>query len=359
MEQTGAERALSRMRKYTTWSLVSVVALFAALIVVGAQSIPLACLTLIGGAATVWVIAYWENPPPLWLTFSGTAVTAALWSYSVLARESPVTSILLFFVAMVPISQLRRNRTVIAIAATALGLLPVAIGWAARPELLWYPYALAGVGGSAAAVFLLFFNRYAWSLYLEIDSARRLAADLAVVQERYRFATDLHDIQGHTLHVLRLTTKLAARLIDSDPAAAKTHLAQADALIAETLANTRALAFGDRTVTLASELANARHLFEAAGIAFTVTGTPTAGPHEELFGLVLREATTNILRHAQPSSVTVTLEPHRILVRNDGSPATSRAQSGLARLAERFAAIGGSLKTSTVDGVFSTEAGTA
>jgi two-component system sensor histidine kinase DesK len=260
---------------------------------------------------------------------------------------------------MVPISQLRHHRIALGIAATALGLVPVAIGWAAMPAENWYPYLIAGVGGSAAAAFLLFFNRYAWGLYLEIDSARRLAADLAVVQERYRFATDLHDIQGHTLHVLRLKTQLAARLIDTEPAVAKVHLQEADALIAETLANTRALAFGDRTVTLASELANASHLFEAAGIDFTVTGTATAGPHEELFGLVLREATTNILRHAQPSSVTVDLEPRRIVVRNDGSPATSRAQSGLARLAERFAAIGGSLKTSTVDGVFSTEAATA
>lgn len=355
-EQTGAERALARMRRYTTVSLVSVVAFFTVLTVLGSQSIAQGVVALVAGAAATWMAQWWENPPPLWITITATAITAALWSYTVLARESPLIALMLFLAAMVPISQLRRRRWSFAALATVLGLVPVAIGWAVQPAAAWYPYGLSVVACSAAGIFFLFLNRYAWNLYLEIDSARRLAADLAVVQERYRFATDLHDIQGHTLHVLRLKTQLAARLIDGDPAAAKTHLTEADALIAETLANTRALAFGDRTVSLAGELANARHLFEAAGIDVTVTGTPVAGPHEELFGLVLREATTNILRHAQSSTVSVDLEPRRIVVRNDGSPATSRAQSGLARLAERFAAIGGSLTTSTVDGVFSTEA---
>jgi two-component system sensor histidine kinase DesK len=359
VEQTGAERALARMRTYTTASLVSVVVFFTLLCVVGSGALPLGLVALVAGALATWMVFWWENPPPLWLTVTATAINAVLWSYVVLARETPMLALMLFLVALVPISHLRRHRAALAIAATALGLLPVLIAWIASPALEWYQYALGVVGGSGAAAFLLFLNRYAWGLYLEIDSARRLAADLAVVQERYRFATDLHDIQGHTLHVLRLKTQLAARLIDHDPATAKAHLEEADTLIAETLANTRALAFGDRTVTLAGELANASHLFEAAGIDFAVIGTPTPGPHEELFGLVLREATTNILRHAQSSSVTVDFEPHRMIVRNDGSPATSRAQSGLARLAERFAAIGGSLNTSTVDGVFSTEAATA
>lgn len=358
METSGAERALARMRRYTTVSLSAVVGLFAVLAVLGAQSIPFAIALLVGGAAATWIVTWWENLPPLWVTLLATTLTGALWSYAVFARESPLAVLLLAVVAMVPISQMRRRRTVVAVTATALLLVPIAIAWAVMPLQLWYPFAVSALACAGSAAFLLFLNRYAWGLYLEIDSARRLAADLAVAQERYRFAADLHDIQGHTLHVLRLKTQLAARLIDRDPTAAKEHLGEADALIAETLANTRSLAFGNRTVTLASELANARHLFEAAGIAFDVTGTATTGPHEELFGLVVREATTNILRHAQSSAVTIDLEPHRIVVRNDGSPVTSRAPSGLARLAERFAAIGGSLRTSVNDGVFSTDAAT-
>ena len=359
METTGAERALARMRRYTTGSLVFVVAFFVVLSAVGSVSLWDGIAFVVIGAAATYYVSWWERMPPLWLTVPLAVATAAMWIASVFLRESPLSALLLFTVAMVPISQVRRRRTTLALLAVAASLVPVAIAWIARPDENWWPYALCALASAAAMAFLLFLNRYAWGLYLEIDAARQLAADLAVAQERYRFASDLHDIQGHTLHVLRLTTKLAAKLIDTDPDAARAQLAAADALIAETLANTRSLAFGDRRVTLAGELANATSLFEAAGIACTTTGTPTAGPHEELFGLVVREATTNILRHAQPTTVGIAISPTRITVTNDGSPATSRAPSGLARLAERFAAVGGSLRTSTADGVFTTDASTA
>ena len=70
----------------------------------------------------------------------------------------------------------------------------------------------------------------------------------------------------------------------------------------------------------------------------------------------MREATTNILRHAQATAVAVTLEPGRISIVNDGSAHTGRTLSGLARLAERFAAVGGALRTTTQDGTFTTTA---
>ncbi|CAN5156396.1 hypothetical protein BH11ACT5_BH11ACT5_24110 [soil metagenome] len=356
METTGAERALTRMRQYTTSSLVFVAGFFVVLSVVGSKSLWFGISFVAIGAAMTYYVSWWERMPPVPLTAPLVAAASALWTASIFLRESPLSALLLLTIVMVPISQLRRRRTEFALLAVAASLLPVAVAWIVRPGENWLVYAIAAVASATGAAFLFFLNRYAWGLYLEIDAARQLAADLAVAQERYRFASDLHDIQGHTLHVLRLTTKLAAKLIDTDPDAARAQLAEADALIAETLANTRSLAFGDRTVTLAGELANAASLFDAAGIACTTTGTPSAGPHEELFGLVVRESTTNILRHAQPTAVTFTVDPTRITVTNDGSPATSRAPSGLARLAERFAAVGGSLRTSTQDGIFTTEA---
>ena len=356
METTGAERALARMRRYTSWSLVLMTAFFVVISAVGTTSTWYLVSLLVVGAAATYYISWWERMPPLWLTVPLVVAASALWTVSVFLLQSQISALLLFIIAMVPISQLRRHRTAVALLSVVLALVPVAVAWLAWPEKLWVIPAVSAVACAGAAAFLLFLNRYAWGLYLEIDAARELAADLAVAQERYRFASDLHDIQGHTLHVLRLTTKLAGKLIDSDPDAARAQLAEADALIAETLANTRSLAFGDRTVTLAGELANAESLFEAAGIACTTTGAPAPGPHEELFGLVVREATTNILRHAQPTTVTIAIAPQRLTVTNDGSPATSRPPSGLARLAERFAAVGGSLRTSTRDGVFTTEA---
>ena len=76
----------------------------------------------------------------------------------------------------------------------------------------------------------------------------------------------------------------------------------------------------------------------------------------ELFGLVVRETTTNILRHAQPTEVRVELAPGRLRIENDGSPASGRPLSGLARLAERFEAEGGALRTTRDGDRFVTEA---
>jgi len=218
------------------------------------------------------------------------------------------------------------------------------------------PYLTAAVAGWLGTLLAFGLNRYGFNLYLEIDAARRVSAELAVAEERYRFAADLHDIQGHTLHVIRLKTQLADKLLDRDPVSAHAQLQEAQELIAQTLAETRSLAFGDRHIAFASELANAEALLVAAGIDWTVSGSLPRGAHDELFGLVMREATTNILRHAQATTVAVTLEPGRISIVNDGSARTGRTLSGLARLAERFEAVGGTLRTTTLDGTFTTTA---
>ena len=63
-----------------------------------------------------------------------------------------------------------------------------------------------------------------------------------------------------------------------------------------------------------------------------------------------------IRRHAQPTTVRVEITPGRLVVTNDGSPETARSASGLARLGERFAAVGGSLRTDSAGGTFTTEA---
>lgn len=205
---------------------------------------------------------------------------------------------------------------------------------------------------AAAMNIMMAANTYGWGLSLQLDQAREGEAQLAIMQERYRFAADLHDIQGHTLHVLGLTVRLAERTVRTDPDAAAEHLRTAQELIGETLAQTRTLATGDRVVTMEAESANAQAIAEAAGITWIVTGE-VAG--DELLAVLLREATTNLLRHAQATAVEVTFGPGRVRVSNDGAPDTGGPQGGLARLAERFAARGGTLTTRRGDGRFEVE----
>lgn len=350
------ERALSRMRRYTTISLSLALAAFVVLVVTSTPTLPLKIATGLVGVMLIALALYWERRPPVWLQVATVVASGALWCYQLATDGSPTIALLYTMAVAVHVSHVTQYRWWWATAGLAVIIGPVVAATLAAPTKDWIPWLAVATVSYFASLGLFLLNKYGWGLYLEIDSLRRSSAELAVAQERYRFAADLHDIQGHTLHVIRLKTRLAARLLERDPAAAREQLEEADQLIGETLASTRSLAFGDRHVALASELANAGELLQAAGITWSVTGAGAPGEHDELLGLVMRETTTNVLRHAQATEVSVELAPRRLVIRNDGSPATMRPLSGLARLAERFEAAGGTLRTSLSHGQFTTEA---
>ena len=83
-----------------------------------------------------------------------------------------------------------------------------------------------------------------------------------------------------------------------------------------------------------------------------------ADPHAgELLGQVLRETTTNILRHAQARQVRITLSASGITIVNDGAHETGPPElSGLSTLRQRLADNGGELEVSRRDGRFRTTA---
>jgi two-component system sensor histidine kinase DesK len=350
-----AARAMTRMYRYTTWSMFFIVVVYG---FVGFSNIGnpylmvAAIVAILPSLALVW---FWERPAPLGLAICTLTATTGVWWAAVVLDDSLLTSLILSLPVGIVLGQRERWNWWWAAAGLGFVLAPVAVTEVLEPAR-WSGVAflvvfLAYVG----SVTVFWLNRFTWNRYLELDAARHTGEQLAIAQERFRFAADLHDIQGHTLHVLRLKTQLADRLLDTDPAAAHAHLAEAQALISETLANTRSLAFGDRHVAVASELANAMELFHAAGITCDTQGQLDATPHEELFALMIREATTNILRHAQSTRVSVVLSTGRVTITNDGSPTTARTLSGLARLASRFEAAGGTLTTSNRSGTFVTE----
>lgn len=197
---------------------------------------------------------------------------------------------------------------------------------------------------------------------LRLEEARRQAGDLAVTRERLRFAADLHDVQGHHLQVIALKAELAERLLARGRAEeAGRALAEVRGIAADALGETRALVRDLRAVSLADELANAADVLAAAGADVQVRVDPAAetipGAAGRALGLAVREATTNVLRHARPHRVDVVLEPDgahavRLTVRNDGVPAPGdvgpeggATGTGLVALADRAAALGGRAET--------------
>ncbi|QAV70435.1 histidine kinase [Salinibacterium sp. UTAS2018] len=192
-----------------------------------------------------------------------------------------------------------------------------------------------------------------WDVVVTLDRLRTSAAALAVAEERLRFASDLHDIQGHHLQVIALKSELAERMLAIDPEAAREHIHETRMIAKQAMEETRSLVAGYREVELGDELENAREVLTAAGAACElVVGTmPAQADARRVLGLVVREATTNILRHSEATQVSIHLNAtdaeNTLVISNDavqtGVSSSGTPGSGLAGLRDRVAALEGEL----------------
>jgi len=160
--------------------------------------------------------------------------------------------------------------------------------------------------------------------------ADRLELELATSEERENVARDVHDLLGHSLTVVKLKAQLARKLVDADPARAKTELEEIERITAEAIAGVRATVTGLRSVDFGPQLAAGRAALQAAGIRSELRGDlRDLSPAQSLpAGWVLREATTNVLRHSGASLLRVTVAPGRVTIEDDGKGLPSPASSG-------------------------------
>ncbi|MFE1103029.1 sensor histidine kinase [Nocardiopsis alba] len=289
------------------------------------------------------------------------AVTTALWFLGTTVADSPTAAYGFAIVSAVVAYRSPAHRRAVALGACLVLLLGIAV----RPlfsdeglieQLLGYvavPLSVALTG-----VIMVHLNQVVSELVMELDRAREHEAELAVARERVRFAGDLHDIQGHTLHVVKLKTTLARRLVHVDAERAERELEEIHSLVGDTILRTRELAYAQRRLNLSVELENAKNLFEAAGIRVEVDreGEVDVRAGESL-GQVLRETTTNILRHSEAERVWISLSESGIRVVNDGAaPGPTPELGGLAVLRERLVDQGGELTVEREAGRFTTAA---
>jgi len=200
-----------------------------------------------------------------------------------------------------------------------------------------------------------------WMLVLiwEIDASRTVQAKLAVAEERLRFARDFHDVLGRNLTLIAVTSDLAAGLARRGDPDAVDKMLQVRSLAHESAREVREVVTGYRAADLDTELAGARSVLRAAGITTRVIGDSTCvpGDAQTAFAWVLREATTNVIRHSNATTCTIELGIHPcteasaadtavLQIRNDGAPpldAFHPPGHGLAGLRERVTALGGHL----------------
>lgn len=177
---------------------------------------------------------------------------------------------------------------------------------------------------------------------------------LEINEERNRMARDLHDILGHSLTVISIKSELAGKLVDASPEAARKELAEVQSLARSALADARAVVNDYRELSLAGELARAASALDAAGVRadLPLTADDVDPELRELFAWVVREAVTNVVRHAGASRCTVRLEPQGISVVDDGvgiagaSPGADGGGHGLEGLRQRCEAAGADLDLS-------------
>jgi two-component system, NarL family, sensor histidine kinase DesK len=224
------------------------------------------------------------------------------------------------------------------------------------------PYYTAYFTLATLVLGLVVFGMARLSLLIRyVHATRSELAQLAVMNERTRFARDLHDLLGFSLSAITLKAELIRRLVGSNPARARDELAEVLDIARQALADTRLVASGYRNISLSKEASSVTALLAAAGIDARVE--INCGALDEtvdtVLATVLREAVTNMLRHSAAQNCSIEAgqvgESIRLRVVNDGvlrSPASDGHHGGLQNLSTRLEAVGGQITVKVCDGQF-------
>ncbi|NYF92015.1 sensor histidine kinase [Tunturiibacter empetritectus] len=215
------------------------------------------------------------------------------------------------------------------------------------------------------AIFLVFLIGGGNILFAEqkrADCKLRLAqeenAALAAVAERERIARDLHDVLGHTLSVIVLKAELAGRLLERDPQRAAQEMADVERTARTALSEVREAIGGYRSQGLTAEMERTRKTLQSAGVALSCESpVPQLNASEEtVLCLTVREAVTNIVRHAKATQCRIRFARsedgyHSLLITDDGNQPRIREGNGLRGMRERVQSLGGRLSITTSPGV--------
>lgn len=307
-------------------------------------------------AAMPWLVVAWSGVVAFALAYVAGSILGMRHAWHSTPKVTLVTFPLLLVFA---------SLTLPAIGWSALGFLPFimsfasyGMGWkwhwpVTASALALGLIALIVVENKAGVIWLLIMvfvlavvnTVNVWLIGRSVQS-EHLRLDLATSHEREAISRDVHDLIGHSLTVVKLKAELASKLIDHDPERAKAELADITHLAGEAIAGVRATVTGLRASTLAEQLAATKSAVETAGLAIDIDGTPEvlSAAQSLTASWVLREATTNILRHAEATHVTVALRAGTMRVSDDGRGIRgSHAGNGMRGMVERASAAGATL----------------
>ncbi|MFD0147273.1 MULTISPECIES: sensor histidine kinase [unclassified Streptomyces] len=321
---------------------------------------------VLSSRALDWVLDRRERPVRLAaslvaLTAAGALTAIALRATGALAEPAVAAAVVTGTVTftlgslVLCMNRIRHMLYVAPLAALTTGGAVAAAG-VGLGEALGYTVGILLSGGGLVAA--CGFSGWLMKMVWELERSKELKARLAVAEERLRFGRDLHDVMGRNLSVIALKSELAVQLARRERPEAVDQMIEVQRIARESQREVRDVVRGYRDADLRVELEGARGVLGAAGIDCAIDPVTVELPAgvQSVLGWVVRETTTNVLRHGDARRCGISLREKDgsvlLTVRNDGvrEGAVMGQGSGLAGLRERLAAVDGTLEAGPRDG---------
>lgn len=315
---------------------------------------PLVYLALSGGTRTAWVLTVSSIVIVLPLYFAGywlrgnrlLIVIALIAVVGILLSPINLGASVYFVYAAAFAGEAKRPRGAAVIIGVLVALIAVETLVFHLSAFFWVPGILFTV--LIGMVDIHFVERRRENAKLRM--AHEEVEHLAQIAERERISRDLHDVLGHTLSVIVLKSELASKLADKDPQRAAQEIRDVERISRDALTQVRSTVRGYQSRGLMAEVDQAKSALQAAGVEvhcdLNSAGVPPA--QEGVLALALREAVTNVIRHAGASSCILSLSRMngscRLEITDNGNGKLGSEGVGLSGMRTRVEALGGSLK---------------
>ncbi|MFG3135268.1 sensor histidine kinase [Streptomyces sp. NPDC048211] len=289
---------------------------------------------------------------------------AALATFSLSVGEIPLAQFLAVDVALYFIAATRSRRTALVALLMALGTLTGFL--AVRLLAGWHVGTSAELVVALTAVVAWLVGGSAYETRRHGETLAARAAERAVVEERLRIAREMHDMVAHSVGIIALQAGAAARVVHTQPEAAREAMSAVETAGRETLSGLRRMLGALRQADPGHEGREASELQPAEGLADVerlARSTTAAGvrvdvdlrgeprplpPDIDLSAFrIIQESVTNVVRHAATGSCRVSIvygtEALAIEVadRGRGAGLSTEPGFGLVGMRERVALLQG------------------
>lgn len=244
----------------------------------------------------------------------------------------------------------------------------VGVGFFTQNEifLMQLPFIIISVVGVILLPFTIYNRNKREKLESQLKYANKKLSQMVVLEERQRIARDLHDTLGQKLSLIGLKSDLASKLIKKKPDSAKNEIDDIHQTARMALKEVREMVSDMKGTKLEDELIRIRQILKAAQIDFHVEGNTeienTPPLVENVLSMCLKEAITNVVKHSQASSCSITIKqsPNELLMvvwdNGVGIPDKIDAlnENGLQGMRERLEFVNGSLDITASSGMMLT-----